>query len=248
MNNAHPNTQPDLSLGGTFALVDLLRGRTSLLQPGPNTIGRSPKSRVVLDHHTVSRHHCVVMVHETGQCEVGDAESRNGVVLNGRRVSGTAQLEPGDVLQICNFWFVLIRSEAGTKPERVVFADETLGTVVWNDARRCWHFVVVFGPDRAVAATYSAPATPPAPHSSEWSGVRACHRWVRAGEAAARKFIEERAGNPEPVLRELVQILYTPESATLVYDEPGREVSVTVDPTGHFTSDLQWIERQSESK
>jgi len=250
MNTTPADVQADTPLlRGTFALVDLCSGRTHPLRPGPNGLGRSSGSAIVLDHHTVSRHHCVVMVHDTGACEVGDAKSRNGVLVNGHRVSGVSPLEPGDVLRICNFSLLLTRSAAGAEPERIVFTDETLGTVVRDTAHGCWHFTVVFGPDCAVGATYyPADQGPPEP-GADWDGVRACYRWLRTGVPAARALVQNRRGSPKPARLpelELTHVTFTNASATLVFNEDDDAVCVTVDPQGRLTSGPVRIERGSD--
>src|SRR5438270_143488 len=109
---------------GTFALVDLRSGRVYPLKPGPNSIGRSVKCDVVLDDSAVSRRHAVVMIHEEGSCEVGDAQSRNGVRVNGQRVRIVSPLHFGDVLQIGDFRLLFTDDSERDRPRTL--ADETL--------------------------------------------------------------------------------------------------------------------------
>jgi hypothetical protein len=217
----------------TFALVDLHSGRTYSLQPGPNSIGRSNTNRVVLDDCAVSRRHAVLMVHETGACEVGDAQSRNGVFLNGRRVQGVAQLSPGELLQIDCFRLLLIRNTAtGSAP--MYFTDEALGVVVWNAADSCWHFGMMLGVNRFVPALYSpTDPSPPDRVPPDWEVVRACFHQVKAHEAEARALVVD---------SRLEQVIFTASNVTLVYGKlPAGVYCVTIDRAGNFVSGPVWV-------
>ena len=86
--------------GGTRTLVCLLDGRRHPLRVGINTIGRFSENDLVLEPNSISRRHCVVLVHATGGCEVCDTASRNGTCVNHRRITRTA-LFPGDELMLC---------------------------------------------------------------------------------------------------------------------------------------------------
>ena len=63
---------------------------------GALRIGRSPTAHLCFDDPTVSRRHAVVVRDERG-ARVLDDRSRNGVLVNGRRVREAA-LRHGDVL------------------------------------------------------------------------------------------------------------------------------------------------------
>jgi pSer/pThr/pTyr-binding forkhead associated (FHA) protein len=91
---------------GTYTLVSLTDGRRHLLRVGINTVGRFPENNVVLEPNSISRRHCVVLVHATGACEVYDTASRNGTWVNNYR-TGRVSLLPGDVLMISNQKYVL---------------------------------------------------------------------------------------------------------------------------------------------
>ena len=61
-------------------------------------IGRRPASDIVLDDATVSRRHAIVLERD-GQSVIADDRSRNGVFVNGRRVS-ESRLHHGDEVRI----------------------------------------------------------------------------------------------------------------------------------------------------
>lgn len=257
MNDASASDSSPLpAQSGTFALVDLRSGQVHPLQPGPNSIGRSPKSRVVLDDPAISRRHAVLMVYEEGNCEVGDAASRNGVRVNGRRLAPVAPLKPGDVLQIGDFRLLFTDTSEPYPPRSFadetlgspyLFADETLGVVVWRAADACWHFGIPIEPDRIVPAVYSPtdyapPSGAPSPTSPEWEVVRACFQQVKAREGSVRARI---ARQDDPFGRYyLAQILFTSTAVTLVYERGSsgtQAVCVSLNSAGEVISGPQWI-------
>ena len=61
-------------------------------------LGRSTSADIVLEHATVSRRHAVIAEEGDGVVLLDD-RSRNGVLLNGQRVS-RARLSDGDVIQL----------------------------------------------------------------------------------------------------------------------------------------------------
>jgi hypothetical protein len=69
------------------------------LEPGRFLIGRADTAALVVDDPQVSRHHAAVDVTEQGAV-LRDLDSRNGVRLNGTRVTGPASLALGDKIGI----------------------------------------------------------------------------------------------------------------------------------------------------
>ncbi len=78
-------------------------------------IGRDPANEVCVPSPDVSRHHARVILHN-GALWVQDAGSRNGVYVNGNRVSGHKQVSPGDRIVVGNseFQVGLSREETDT--------------------------------------------------------------------------------------------------------------------------------------
>lgn len=72
------------------------------LKVGVNGVGRLSDNAVVVADHHVSRRHCAVVVHRDGTCEVHDVASKNGTILNGRKINGPTRLKPGDQLLLCS--------------------------------------------------------------------------------------------------------------------------------------------------
>ena len=79
----------------TRALL-LAEGRRHVIPPGGALVGRSRECDVVLADANVSRRHAEVLPAAAGAWTIADLGSTNGVVVNGRRIQGTAQLQPGD--------------------------------------------------------------------------------------------------------------------------------------------------------
>jgi pSer/pThr/pTyr-binding forkhead associated (FHA) protein len=70
-----------------------------LLHPGHWRIGRDPACEVRIDDESVSRRHASLRVSED-RVELTDHGSRNGVRVNGDRVYGSVDLNPGDRLDV----------------------------------------------------------------------------------------------------------------------------------------------------
>jgi hypothetical protein len=95
-NSAPPGAA--LRQRGQRALL-LHDGRRLVIAPGGATIGRSRQCEIVLDDPNVSREHAEVRPSD-GAWFLRDLGSTNGTSLNGRRVSGSEQISPGDQIDI----------------------------------------------------------------------------------------------------------------------------------------------------
>jgi len=71
------------------------------LSLGVNSVGRLPDNTVVIKDEHVSRRHCAVVIHCDGRCEIHDIASKNGTVLNGKKINGPTKLRPGDQITLC---------------------------------------------------------------------------------------------------------------------------------------------------
>ena len=79
----------------TRALL-LAEGRRHVIPPGGALVGRSRDCDVVLADANVSRRHAEVRPAAAGTWTIADLGSTNGVVVNGRRIQGSEQLQAGD--------------------------------------------------------------------------------------------------------------------------------------------------------
>ena len=82
-------------------------GLTYVLPPGDTAVGRDASSDIYLGDVTVSRHHAVFHVDDSGLV-VEDVGSTNGTYVNGARVE-SAGLSPGDEIFIGKFHLLVAR-------------------------------------------------------------------------------------------------------------------------------------------
>ena len=82
-----------------WALLRLADGTNLPVTHWENIIGSHPRSDLVLPVSTVSRNHAVLTRYDDGSWTITDAESQNGVKVNGRKVDIYA-LEPEDVIDL----------------------------------------------------------------------------------------------------------------------------------------------------
>lgn len=71
------------------------------LHLGLNSIGRLPDNDVVVRDECVSRRHCAVVIHHDLRCELHDVASKNGTLLNGKKIPGPTKLQSGDQITLC---------------------------------------------------------------------------------------------------------------------------------------------------
>ncbi|MDB5305896.1 MAG: embR 1 [Gemmataceae bacterium] len=72
------------------------------LRLGLNSVGRLPDNDVVIRDECVSRRHCAILVHSDLRCELHDVASKNGTLLNGKKIGGPTRLQSGDQILLCN--------------------------------------------------------------------------------------------------------------------------------------------------
>jgi predicted component of type VI protein secretion system len=83
-----------------------LSGKRILVPEGGLGLGRSPENAVVVQDEGVSRYHARLL-YENGSLWLQDAGSRNGVFVNGVRVTGHKALKVGDSVSIAEHSFEL---------------------------------------------------------------------------------------------------------------------------------------------
>jgi hypothetical protein len=94
--------------GSKYFLIDHQAGYFYPLKIGLNTIGRLPDNDIVLEGSTVSRRHCVILVHAWGACELHDTASRNGTHVNGRLFRQPIRISSGDEIRVCQSLLLLV--------------------------------------------------------------------------------------------------------------------------------------------
>lgn len=71
------------------------------LHIGMNSVGRMPDNDVIIRDECVSRRHCAIVVHSNFACELHDVASKNGTLLNGRKIPAPTKLQAGDQITLC---------------------------------------------------------------------------------------------------------------------------------------------------
>jgi hypothetical protein len=72
------------------------------LHIGMNSIGRLPDNDVVVRDECVSRRHCAILIHSSLKCELHDVASKNGTLLNGKKIPAPSVIQSGDTITLCN--------------------------------------------------------------------------------------------------------------------------------------------------
>jgi hypothetical protein len=83
-------------------------GKDFVLSLGINTIGRLSDNTIAIRDEHVSRRHCAIVVHQDGRVEVYDVASKNGTIVNGKKINGPTALKNGDVISLCTRKLVFI--------------------------------------------------------------------------------------------------------------------------------------------
>lgn len=86
-------------------------GSRWMLRAGSTSLGRHPKSDILLDDITVSRRHAVVTRHGTA-LHLEDVGSLNGTYLNGERIEMAQTLRHGDRVQVGRYRLVILAPRA----------------------------------------------------------------------------------------------------------------------------------------
>ncbi len=103
-------------LAGRFAFF--LKDGTNVypLHVGMNSVGRLPDNDVVVRDECVSRRHCAILIHSDMRCELHDVASKNGTLLNGKKIPAPTRLQSGDAITLCNRRLTFHISEIAAEP------------------------------------------------------------------------------------------------------------------------------------
>ncbi len=86
------------------------------LSEGQFAVGRSAACQLSLDDPLVSRRHALLTVTPDG-VTIEDLQSRNGVVVNGHRITGRTDLQPGDRIVIGSQELTLLEARESARRE-----------------------------------------------------------------------------------------------------------------------------------
>jgi hypothetical protein len=107
-----PLTQPDPENQTNLALllVTIDKKESHFLRHQRTRIGRNRDNDIVVSNDRVSRYHAEIL-REGNNLSIVDLGSRNGVRLNGWRISTPAELKPGDIIRIGGQEFTFVSRE-----------------------------------------------------------------------------------------------------------------------------------------
>ena len=98
-----------------------LKGREFPIEQGEITIGRKADNRILLDHPTISSHHCRIL-HNGDSCVLQDLDSTNGTRVNSRDIKESA-LHHKDLIQLGSIEFLFDAPELSTTSARYTDAN-----------------------------------------------------------------------------------------------------------------------------
>lgn len=113
----------DLEEGAAFLES---QGRERIVIRGNCSLGRSPKSAVVLDSPKVSRRHAIINLQNVGEFWLIDLGSSNGTFLNKRRVHQPVRLCDMDQITIGETAFTFRQPEEISAELRTTMAQQTI--------------------------------------------------------------------------------------------------------------------------
>ena len=89
------------SVAGRFAFFLKDGANVYPLHLGLNSVGRLPDNDVVIRDECVSRRHCALLIHHDMRAELHDVASKNGTLLNGKKIPGPTKIQSGDQITLC---------------------------------------------------------------------------------------------------------------------------------------------------
>jgi pSer/pThr/pTyr-binding forkhead associated (FHA) protein len=127
-------------MGGKPVLVctaGAIAGQTIEVPEGGLDLGRAEENHVVIRDEGVSRFHARLLF-ENGSLWLQDAGSRNGVFVNGMRVSGHQAIKVGDTIAIAEHRFEIRWAEDTGEPKTPKPDEGTETTEPDGTPRRRW--------------------------------------------------------------------------------------------------------------
>ncbi len=102
------------------------KGREFPIEQGEITIGRKADNTILLDHPTISSHHCRI-IRSGDSCVLEDLDSTNGTRVNSRDVR-EAMLHHKDLIQLGSIEFLFDAPELAAASARYTDANAELAT------------------------------------------------------------------------------------------------------------------------
>ena len=98
--------------------------------PMPCVIGRGEDAHLKIPEETISHRHALIS-EDSGQVFIRDLGSRNGILVNGKRVEEKAAMNPGDSIRLGRVVLKYLQIETTVEAETIIFHPSDAGTG-WN--------------------------------------------------------------------------------------------------------------------
>jgi hypothetical protein len=101
---------------GDYYLVSAARRLHRLKSDRPYVFGRDEKADIIIQDAMISRRHAEMKWQQAGHWEVRDLGSRNGVLVDGKKIAGSTKLKDGSRLQVGGQVYMLVLFPPGADP------------------------------------------------------------------------------------------------------------------------------------
>ena len=101
----------------TWAQLSMPNGAPAPLTHWENIIGRNKNADVVLNYPSISRQHAALIRNEDATWTVHDLDSKGGVLVNGEKVEGKANLQEGDTITLGGVPLMLLPTTVAEKEQ-----------------------------------------------------------------------------------------------------------------------------------
>ena len=106
------------------------KGHEYPLEQGQITVGRKADNAIVIDHPTISSHHCRIL-HNGDSCVLQDLDSTNGTRVNSRDAQD-APLRHKDLIQLGSLEFLFDAPDIAAAPARYTDADAEISSAAMS--------------------------------------------------------------------------------------------------------------------
>lgn len=115
------------------------QGQIVRVPEGGLTLGRAPDNDIVIDGEGVSRYHAQLR-YDGGSLWLRDAGSRNGIFVNGNRVTDYKALKAGDVVTFADQTYAVRWESEVAEGSSFSSDDETSDGTEGSESRKPWYW------------------------------------------------------------------------------------------------------------
>lgn len=115
----------------TWAQLSMPNGAPAPLTHWENIIGRNKNADVVLNYPSISRQHAALIRNEDATWTVHDLGSKGGVLVNGEKVEGKADLQEGDTITLGGVPLMLLPTTVAEKEHQAARRRAERPAAIW---------------------------------------------------------------------------------------------------------------------